>query len=87
MRNVVKATAQAGIKDYLHMSALGVDHRGPSKYLKSKADGEQAAFALCKEHGIRMVSMRPSIIFGEKDNFFNQFARILKVAPRILRMS
>ncbi|MBV7434714.1 complex I NDUFA9 subunit family protein [Cardiobacteriaceae bacterium TAE3-ERU3] len=81
VRNVVKAAAQANIDDYLHMSALGVDHRGPSKYLKSKADGEQAAFALCKQHGMRMVSMRPSIIFGENDNFFNQFARILKVAP------
>ena len=64
VRNVVKAAAQAKIADYLHMAALGVDHRGPSQYLKSKADGEQAAFALCKQHGIRMVSMRPSIIFG-----------------------
>lgn len=81
VRNVVKAAAQANVKDYLHMAALGVDHRGPSQYLKTKADGEQAAFALCRQHGMRMVSLRPSVIFGEKDNFINQFTRLLKRVP------
>ncbi|UJF24935.1 complex I NDUFA9 subunit family protein [Suttonella sp. R2A3] len=81
VRNVVKATAQAGIKDYIHMSALGVEHRGPSQYLKTKAAGEAAAFELAKTHDIRMVSLRPSIIFGEDDNFFNQFARLLRYLP------
>lgn len=81
VRNVMHATAQAGVKDYIHMSALGVEHRGPSQYLKTKAAGETAAFELAKAYDIRMVSLRPSIIFGEHDDFFNQFARILRFVP------
>ncbi|PIE44786.1 MAG: epimerase [Gammaproteobacteria bacterium] len=80
-KRIVEATANAGIKNYLHMSALGADEAGPSDYLKSKYQGEQAAFALAKQHGIRMLSFRPSIIFGPEDNFFNQFAKLLRFSP------
>ncbi len=83
VRQLVHAVAAAGIKDYLHMSALGADKEGPSAYLKSKAAGEKAAFKLCHQYHIRMISFRPSIIFGQHDNFFNQFAKILKYVPVI----
>lgn len=80
-KRLLAAAAKAGISCYLHMSALGIAADGPSQYLKSKYLGEQAAFAFAKQNGIRMLSFRPSIIFGEEDNFFNQFARLLKYSP------
>ncbi len=80
-QTIVKACSRAGIKHYLHMSALGADEAGPSQYLKTKFQGEQAAFALAKEHDISMISFRPSIIFGAEDSFFNQFARLLRFSP------
>lgn len=80
-QRLVKACAQAHVGQYLHMSALGVAADGPSQYLKSKFLGEQAAFALAKRYDIRMLSFRPSIIFGREDNFFNQFAKLLRYTP------
>lgn len=81
VENVVSAARDTGISRYLHMSALGADPAGPSQYLKSKAAGEAAAFAFCQKHGITMTALRPSIIFGAEDNFFNQFARMLRWLP------
>lgn len=78
---LLQAAQNAGVNNYLHMSALGADHSGPSQYLKSKQAGESAAFEFCRQHNIRMLSFRPSIIFGSNDNFFNQFARILRYSP------
>lgn len=79
--HLLKAAQAVGIHNYLHMSALGADESGPSQYLKSKQAGESAAFEFCQTHQIRMLSFRPSIIFGKHDNFFNQFARILRYSP------
>lgn len=81
--NLLEAAAAVGVgvKDYMHMGALGADSRGPSDYLKSKAAGEMTATALTAQHNMRMLAFRPSIIFGEEDDFFNQFARILRFVP------
>lgn len=80
-RRIVQACADAGVPHYLHMSALGADAEGPSQYLTSKYLGEQAAFEIAQQRGVSMLSFRPSIIFGKEDNFFNQFARLLKFTP------
>ncbi len=80
-KRILAACNNSGIARYLHMSALGISENAPSQYLRSKYRGEQAAFALAKEYGITMLSFRPSIIFGKEDNFFNQFARLLKFSP------
>ncbi|MBS9778562.1 MAG: complex I NDUFA9 subunit family protein [Gammaproteobacteria bacterium] len=80
-KKIIQACAHTKIKHYLHMSALGINESGPSEYLKSKFLGEREAFSIAKEHDISMISFRPSIIFGQEDNFFNQFARILRFAP------
>ncbi|MBS9781319.1 MAG: complex I NDUFA9 subunit family protein [Gammaproteobacteria bacterium] len=80
-QKVLSACTDSGVSRYLHMSALGIGNNAPSQYLQSKYRGEQACFALAKQNGITMLSFRPSIIFGEEDNFFNQFARLLKFSP------
>ncbi len=80
-KRMLSACAQAGVARYLHMAALGIGEQAPSQYLRSKYRGEKAAFALARQHDITMLSFRPSIIFGAEDNFFNQFARLLKFSP------
>ncbi len=80
-QKVLSACTDSGVSRYLHMSALGIGKNAPSQYLQSKYRGEQACFAFAKQNGITMLSFRPSIIFGKEDNFFNQFARLLKFSP------
>ncbi len=80
-QKVLSACTDSGVSRYLHMSALGIGKNAPSQYLQSKYLGEQACFALAKQNGITMLSFCPSIIFGKEDNFFNQFARLLKFSP------
>ena len=79
--NIVAACQQLGIGRYLHMSALNADaEQGPSQYLKTKGEGEDAAHAGA-EQGLLVTSFRPSIIFGPGDSFFNRFAALLRLAP------
>ncbi len=81
-RNVAEAARQAGVTTLVHMSALGADPESPSAYARSKALGEaevQAAFR-------NAIIIRPSIIFGQDDTFFNKhgsLARFLPVLPVI----
>ena len=81
VERLIAAAAAAGVGDYLHMSALGADQYGPSRYLISKAAGEAAAFAACRENGMRMMAFRPSLIFGEEDDFCNRFTALLRYLP------
>jgi NADH dehydrogenase len=61
------------------MSALNADAtRGPSIYLRSKGEGEQAVFQV---GDVRATCFRPSVIFGPDDRFFNRFAALLKFSP------
>lgn len=76
-RKIIAAMKQAGIKRYLHMSALGADSQGPSMYQRSKGDGER----LVQESQLDWTIFRPSVIFGEKDSFINLFASLQKLAP------
>lgn len=78
-RRIMVACRKTNIKRLLHMSALGADAgRGASQYLRTKGEGENATHA---ESGIAVTSFRPSVIFGPEDDFFNRFARLLKIAP------
>jgi uncharacterized protein YbjT (DUF2867 family) len=77
---LVQACEVAGVGRYLHMSALRADMKDPpSAYLKSKARGEAAAAAAA--HALAVDVFRPSIIFGAGDNFFGQFAAMLRWLP------
>jgi NADH dehydrogenase len=71
--------AKHDVKSLVHVSAIGADPESLSYYAKSKAAGEtglQKAYASA-------VILRPSIVFGPRDNFFNRFAAMAMIAPAL----
>jgi NADH dehydrogenase len=66
-----------GLKRYIHMSALGADVNGPSMYLRSKGVAEE----LVKKSELDWTIFRPSVIFGNNDNFINMFGKLQKYFP------
>ena len=76
---VAEAAARAGVTNYVQMSALGADENSESEYGRSKYMGEQAVRSALSSADI----MRPSIIFGEEDDFFNRFAQMAQFAPAL----
>ncbi|KAF1045863.1 MAG: 3 beta-hydroxysteroid dehydrogenase/Delta 5--_4-isomerase [Herbaspirillum frisingense] len=79
-RRIVAACLRNGRPRYLHMSALGADERGPSMYQRSKAAGEREALA---SPDLEVAVFRPSVVFGEGDNFLNLFAGLHRSFPFI----
>lgn len=75
--NIAKAAAKAGVKRLVHISALGADSASPSKYAQSKAAGETAV----KEAFPGATILRPSVVFGAEDGFFNLFGWMVQVFP------
>jgi uncharacterized protein YbjT (DUF2867 family) len=61
----------------VHVSALGAGAHSASLYARSKAQGEDAAFAACPD----AVVFRPSVVFGPEDDFLNRFASIARLSP------
>lgn len=76
-RNIVAACTEAGVRRLVHMSALNADPAGPSRYLRSKAEGEAAVAASRLDWTI----FQPSVIFGREDRFLNLFAKLVRFAP------
>jgi uncharacterized protein YbjT (DUF2867 family) len=76
-RAVAEATRAAGLKTLIHVSAIGADPEAPSAYGRSKAAGEAAVFETLPDATV----MRPSLIFGPEDHFFNRFAGLARFAP------
>ena len=79
-RKVVKACRATGVKRLLHMSALGGDSDGLSRYQRSKGEGEALVRAAHGEH-LAVTIFRPSVIFGPEDAFLTLFARLLYWTP------
>jgi uncharacterized protein YbjT (DUF2867 family) len=77
--NVAEAARVAGLKRLVHVSAIGADPNAPSAYARSKGMGEEAVRAAFPEATI----LRPSIVFGPEDDFFNRFARLARIAPAL----
>ncbi len=71
------AARQAGAEVFVQMSALGADSNSASAYAVSKAEGERRAISEFPSTQI----VRPSIIFGSEDNFFNQFGGMARFSP------
>ncbi len=76
-RAVAEAAAARGLDRVVHVSAIGADPDSPSAYARSKAAGEAAALAACPDS----VIVRPSIVFGPGDSFFNRFAALGRSLP------
>ena len=75
-RVVAEASKKAGVAKLVQISAIGADENSNSVYSQTKAEGETAAF----ENFPDAFVVRPSIIFGPEDNFFNQFARMMRIS-------
>lgn len=76
---LARAAKEAGAERFVHFSALGVDKYSKSNYARSKATGERAVLAAFPEATI----LRPSIVFGAEDNFFNKFAAMSHLSPAL----
>jgi len=63
----------------VHISAIGADEKSPSHYARSKAIGERLVLAAMPAATV----LRPSIVFGPEDDFFNRFAAIARVSPAL----
>jgi NADH dehydrogenase len=74
---VAKAARAAGVKRLVHLSAIGADPASPAKYARTKAAGEEAVLREFPE----AVILRPSIVFGPEDEFFNRFAAMARMSP------
>lgn len=71
------AARAAGVGRLVHVSAIGADPASPSFYARSKAQGEAALRAAFPS----AVVLRPSIVFGPEDSFFNRFAAMARISP------
>jgi uncharacterized protein YbjT (DUF2867 family) len=71
------AASAAGVRRMVQISAIGADAGSPSAYARSKAAGEAAA----KASFPGVVILRPSIVFGPDDHFFNRFAGMARMLP------
>ena len=78
-RAIAEAARAAGLSGITQISAIGADGDSGSSYARSKAAGEAAVLETLPES----VNLRPSIIFGPEDNFFNQFASMARFTPAL----
>ena len=78
-RHVAEAARAAGAKMFLHVSAIGADLKSPSVYGRTKAAGEEAV----RDTFPGAVIVRPSIVFGPEDQFFNRFAALARILPAL----
>lgn len=76
-RNVAEMASKAGIENLVHVSAIGADANSDSDYARTKAAGEEAF----KEYAPSTTILRPSIMFGPQDDFFNKFASMAARSP------
>ena len=74
---IARIAAEEGVAHLVHLSAIGADADSPSEYQQTKAAGEKAVLAAFPA----AVILRPSIIFGNEDGFFNRFAAMTRFGP------
>lgn len=76
---IARAAAGAGCKSFAHVSAIGASPSALSEYSRSKAAGEDAI----REAFPDVVILRPSVIFGPEDGFFNLFGGMARILPAL----
>lgn len=74
---IARLAAQHGVARMVHISAVGASQDSPSEYARTKAAGEDAVLA----HMPDAMILRPSIVFGPEDAFFNRFASMSRLGP------
>ena len=74
---IASACAERGIQRMVQVSAIGADAQSASKYARTKAEGEAAVRAAMPG----AVILRPSMVFGPEDHFFNKIAQMAVLAP------
>jgi len=77
--NVAAAAKAAGVRSLVHVSAIGASEESPALYGRTKAAGEAAV----KQAFPEAVIVRPSVVFGPEDNFFNLFAGLSRLTPAL----
>ena len=77
--NIAELAAKAGLKGLVHVSAIGADADSKSQYAATKGKAEAAVRA----HFPGATILRPSIIFGPEDQFFNRFASLARFSPAL----
>lgn len=78
-QNVLKAAADAGVQRFVHLSAIGAQEDPGMRYLYSKWVAEQLVF----DSGIPYTVLRPSLLFGEGDEFMNALAGLIRTTPLV----
>ncbi|HEU4476392.1 MAG TPA: complex I NDUFA9 subunit family protein [Methyloceanibacter sp.] len=78
-RHVAEAARAAGARALVHVSAIGANADSPSVYARTKAAGEAAI----RDVNPEAVILRPSVVFGPEDDFFNRFAALARIAPAL----
>lgn len=76
-RAIAEAARAAGLNSIVHVSAIGADAASPAAYARSKAAGEAGVLETLPDS----VILRPSIVFGPEDDFFNRFAAMARMSP------
>ena len=76
-RAIAELSAAGAVSRLVHLSAIGADPSSPSLYARTKAEGEQAVLQAFPAATI----LRPSVVFGPEDQFFNRFAALARTLP------
>jgi NADH dehydrogenase len=74
---IARIALEEGVRQFVHVSAIGADGAAGSEYGRSKFAGEQGVLA----HMPHAVILRPSVMFGTEDQFFNRFATMAARSP------
>lgn len=75
--HLVNAAKEAGVMRFINMSQNGADSTLPYRFLASKGKAQEYV----AQSGLQWTAIRPSAIFGTQDEFFNTFARLVKLTP------
>jgi NADH dehydrogenase len=76
---LARLAREAGVERFVHLSAIGADPRSSSRYAKSKGEGEQAV----RDAFPTATILRPSVVFGPEDQFFNRLAQMAMLSPAL----
>lgn len=75
--HIARLSAEMGVERMVHISGLGIDPESSSRYIAAKSRGEAEVLKARPD----AVVLRPSVIFGADDNFFNRFAGMTRMGP------